>query len=175
MDVDARRDMIVGIATPLLLQHGTALTSRQIAEATGLAEGTIYRAFGDKDSLVAAVLERYYDPQIAQTAFAAIPPGLPLDDLLLRILQISIERVRQVVQMMTAMGGRGPEKDDPPSDDTLRALLEPHRRRLRLPVKRTIEVLTALAVTSALPIPADDRAVTPEELVDLLMNGVVNR
>ncbi|MCU1430433.1 MAG: DNA-binding transcriptional regulator, AcrR family, partial [Actinomycetia bacterium] len=37
--------MIVAATLPLLLEHGDRVTSRQIAEAAGIAEGTIFRAF----------------------------------------------------------------------------------------------------------------------------------
>ena len=46
---EERRSMIVAATLPLLLEHGDRVTSRQIAEACGIAEGTIFRAFTDKD------------------------------------------------------------------------------------------------------------------------------
>ena len=42
--------MIVDAALPLLLEHGEMVTTRQIADAAGIAEGTIFRAFADKDA-----------------------------------------------------------------------------------------------------------------------------
>ena len=46
--------MIIDAVIPLILEHGVGITSRQIAEAAGVAEGTVFRAFGDKESLIAA-------------------------------------------------------------------------------------------------------------------------
>ena len=43
--------MIVAATLPLLLEHGELVTTRQIAEAAGIAEGTIFRVFADKDEL----------------------------------------------------------------------------------------------------------------------------
>ena len=43
----------------LLLEHGRDVTSKEIAEAAGIAEGTIFRAFGDKETLLNAAVERY--------------------------------------------------------------------------------------------------------------------
>ena len=48
---DERRSMIVAATLPLLLEHGDRVTTRQIAEAAGIAEGTIFRAFADKDEM----------------------------------------------------------------------------------------------------------------------------
>ena len=45
-----RRAEIVAATLPLLLAHGAAVTTRQIAEAAGIAEGTIFRVFPDKES-----------------------------------------------------------------------------------------------------------------------------
>jgi AcrR family transcriptional regulator len=52
MDADDRRDMIVEAAMPLLVEHGAKVTSKQIADAAGVAEGTMFKAFGDKESLL---------------------------------------------------------------------------------------------------------------------------
>ena len=47
--------------TPLVLAHGSAVTTRQIAEAAEVAEGTIFRVFPDKVSLVEAVVGEAHD------------------------------------------------------------------------------------------------------------------
>ena len=64
--------MIVEAMLPLLLEHGEMVTTRQIAEAAGIAEGTIFRVFADKDELIAAVVEHATDPAPIEQALAAI-------------------------------------------------------------------------------------------------------
>ena len=61
LPADERRAMIVEAMLPLLLEHGEMVTTRQIAEAAGIAEGTIFRVFADKDELIAAVVEHAAD------------------------------------------------------------------------------------------------------------------
>ena len=52
MAADDRRQAIVDAVVPLLLEQGGDVTTRQIAEAAGIAEGTIFRVFPDKAALL---------------------------------------------------------------------------------------------------------------------------
>jgi len=40
--------MIVDAVIPLLLEYGRDITTKQIAESAGIAEGTLFRAFETK-------------------------------------------------------------------------------------------------------------------------------
>src|SRR3954465_10029364 len=76
---DERRSMIVAATLPLLLEHGDRVTSRQIAQAAGIAEGTIFRAFGDKDGVIAAVVDAALDQQPLEDALDGIDRSLPFE------------------------------------------------------------------------------------------------
>ena len=80
---DERRSMIVRATLPLLLEHGEMVTTRQIADAAGIAEGTIFRAFPDKDALIAAVVDAAFDTELLDQALGRIPETLPFGDALL--------------------------------------------------------------------------------------------
>src|SRR3954451_7765503 len=82
LPVDERRSMIVAVTLPLLLEHGDRVTSRQIAEAAGIAEGTIFRAFVDKDEIITAAVEAALDTEPLEAAVRAIDPTLRLEDAL---------------------------------------------------------------------------------------------
>ena len=57
-----RRAAILDAVIPLLIDHGAAVTTAEMAEAAGIAEGTIFRVFPDKASLLHAAIERSLDP-----------------------------------------------------------------------------------------------------------------
>src|SRR5437879_3735908 len=57
MSVEQRREAIIAATIPLLLERGDALTTSQIARAAGIAEGTVFRAFRDKQDLLVSCLK----------------------------------------------------------------------------------------------------------------------
>ncbi|WP_367131491.1 TetR/AcrR family transcriptional regulator [Saccharothrix sp. HUAS TT1] len=52
MSPEDRREAIVAATVPLLFTHGADVTTSQIAKAAGIAEGTVFRAFKDKQELI---------------------------------------------------------------------------------------------------------------------------
>ncbi len=57
--VRARREQIVGAATRVFAEKGfRRATTREVARAAGVSEGTIYNYFENKDALLLAILDR---------------------------------------------------------------------------------------------------------------------
>ena len=79
MPAEERRASILAATVPLLIDHGTQITTRQIAEAAGVAEGTIFRVFVDKETLIEAAVEQAFDPAPVEAELRAIDPTLALE------------------------------------------------------------------------------------------------
>jgi len=69
---------LIAATIPLLREHGMDVTTRQIADAAGVAEGTIFGVFKDKVSLLRAAAVAAMDPAPLLRQIRAIDPGLPL-------------------------------------------------------------------------------------------------
>ena len=80
MPADQRLASIIAATRPLLAEHGLGFTTRQVAEATGIAEGTIFRHFGSKDELISTVIADSLDVDSLSADLRAIDLELPLTD-----------------------------------------------------------------------------------------------
>lgn len=78
MSPQQRREMIVRTALPLVAEHGTAVTTGQIARAAGIGEATIFRVFADKDELLDACVAEALRPDHVLAEIEAIPLDQPL-------------------------------------------------------------------------------------------------
>src|SRR5918994_4685425 len=76
MSPDARRKAIVGVLVPLIVERGGEVSTREIAEAAGIAEGTICRVFPDKRSLMLAAAEEAINPAEGERDFEEAMAGL---------------------------------------------------------------------------------------------------
>lgn len=175
LSADDRRAAIIDAVVPLLLTHGQKVTSRQIAEAAGIAEGTIYRVFEDKESLIRAAVARRMDPLPFRAQVAAIDVDLSLEDKVRRLVVLLTERFGEVFRLMAALGHveRPPE---PASRAAFHAIVagvfEPDRDRLTVPPERAAHYLRLVTFSASLPALNDDHPFTVDELTRLVLTGL---
>ncbi|MEV4399287.1 TetR/AcrR family transcriptional regulator [Nonomuraea sp. NPDC049607] len=101
MSPERRREMIVKAALPLVVEYGTSVTTAQVARAAGIGEGTIFRAFGDKEALLAACMAEALRPDDTLAHVSAISLDLPLAERLLE----AAEALRGYLARMGAVAG----------------------------------------------------------------------
>ena len=179
-----RREAIVAATLPLLLAHGSAVTTRQIAEAAGIAEGTIFRAFADIESLIQATVDSAYDPAQVAAELQAISDLVPLERRLVAAVRVLQARLTNVWQLMSISGLPKPasfgaartKRSTRPDVAALVALFEPDRHRLRRSPVAAAQLLRGITLAGTHPaLTADGGSLVPEEIVSLLLDGIRNR
>ena len=83
MPPEARRDAILEAVIPLLIERGAAVTTAEMARASDIAEGTIFRVFPDKSALIFEAVKVTMDPESVRAAMDAISPTETLQDQLI--------------------------------------------------------------------------------------------
>jgi AcrR family transcriptional regulator len=172
---DERRAAIVAAALPLVLEHGDRVTTRQIADAACVAEGTIFRVFADKDAVVTAIIEQAIDIDALEQALAAIDPDDSFERQLGAAVEVLRQRVLHIWQLLSRLGPSHRETANRPMIDspTLVALFERHAGSLRVDPKTAARLLRAFTLTAVHPMLAD----TPDstnDVVQLFLHGVGN-
>lgn len=166
--------MIIEAVIPLILEQGVGITSRQIAEAAGVAEGTIFRAFGDKDTLIAAAADAFLERGARAVSAPLIDPTLGLDEKLEILVDLMRHRVRDVMRMAMLTGRRGPTPGTEQLEHFNRMIAEVFARdahRLRVSPERLGQYVRALAIASSIPVGGPELSDT--EIVELITHGIL--
>jgi AcrR family transcriptional regulator len=173
MPAAQRRALIVRATRPLLAEHGEAVTTRQIAQAAGIAEGTIFRVFSDKDDLLRAVVLDAMDTEPLEAALRAIDPGDRLEHRLAAATEVLQRRVIDVWAVLSNVGPKVRQQVARalPESEALAALLEPERERLSIEPRAAARVLRALTLALTHPMLAEE-LMPAEHVVELFLHGV---
>lgn len=179
-----RRTAILDAVIPLLVDRGAAVTIAEMAEAAGIAEGTIFRVFPDKAALMHAAIAKTLDPKPIVAALDAIELRVPLAEQVTRaagILAARYEKTTALIGMARSMpdhGKPGPEAHRIAREAmaevaaALTRLLEPHRHRLSVEPAHAAILLRGLIFTNTHQLLHADETMTPEQLADVLLNGI---
>lgn len=189
MTPEERRRDIIEATLPLLLEQGPELSTREIAQAAGVAEGTIFRAFETKSDLIHATIHAALRPDAAIARLAGLPATQSLTERVAAVLEVLGDELHRTRSLFAhfARGQDGPPV--PPAGDHHRRpwpnrgdnkslmmsavsdALEPYAHVLAVPVPVAARVLAAVSF-AGLAITDGETPSPPGELADVVLHGI---
>ena len=179
---EERRAAIIEATLPLLRAHGKDVSTRQIAEAAGVAEGTIFRVFDDKASLIDAAIRSAFDPARPLAALDQVDPTQPLQARLVQVARVLKDRLADVFVVLDAIGHTGPPdtKWNPPRRPTGNDVLVERivdvigddAMSLRVSPVETARILSWMVFTNSHPVLGQGAHLEPEVIVSVILDGV---
>ncbi|MDN5795970.1 MAG: TetR/AcrR family transcriptional regulator [Intrasporangium sp.] len=198
MAPDERREALADVYVRLARRYGRRPTTSEIAHEAGVAEGTIYRAFGTKEDLEAEAVEAAFCPGPVRRRIAAIDPDLTPRERLVEFTRLMQQRFTDVFGLMAALGLTQPPDPDNGHDacyvaghhragtagsctrrpvhqpllDSIHKLIDDMRDELTVEPADVIHRIRLLTFSASHPGIADGRLLTPEEIVSTVLDGV---
>src|SRR3954469_18733737 len=161
MSPEERRDDLIDATLNLLREHGRNVTTRHIAEAAGVAEGTIFRVFETKEEVVEAAIARALEPGALVDGLGEIDADASLRDRLVTLVSILQQRFRATFELMKRVGMVRPSDhvhDSPEAGawrgrmpQLLVAVVGADAGRLRVPPEEFVHVLRLLTFAGSHP------------------------
>lgn len=173
LPADQRRASILRAALPLLLEHGAATRTRDMAEAAGVSEGTLFNVFADKDELLRAALDAAMDQESFEEAVAALDPSIELEARLVAVTRLIQQRMIQLWGLFSSLGPkyRPTEAKRVRDSPAMTAHLGADKSRFRVTPAEAARLLRALTLAMSHPLMVEDPS-SAEEIVEVFLHGV---
>ena len=181
-----RRRAIVDAVIPLLVERGASVTTREMAEAAGIAEGTIFKVFPDKTALIHEAVRVSFDPEQVRSKLSEIYAEAPLEVQVAEAARLLIEWFEGVISVISVLRTVPHSPTDtapgPPPfvaeanaaiNDAIAVIFERHRDRLRIEPRRAASALRGLLLASSHPTMSLSERLTVDEIVGILLEGIV--
>ncbi|MGH3339398.1 MAG: TetR/AcrR family transcriptional regulator [Propionibacteriaceae bacterium] len=183
LPLDERRAALIAATEPLLERFGREVSTKQIAEAAGIAEGTIFRAFATKEALIDAVIEDAFGIQRTCDELAQVDLALSLEKRLVAAVVILQERLRRVLALFGSLRLRKEahdydsfrakqQADNELLNSAIAPLIKPDQDQLRLAAIEAASAVRAITFSMTHHILGDQRLAEPQQIVDLVLHGI---
>ncbi|MGC5015179.1 TetR/AcrR family transcriptional regulator [Streptosporangium sp. DT93] len=182
---DERRAALIASTLSLVLAHGPDVSTRQIAQAAGVAEGTIFRVFATKDELVNAAVSSAFDPAPLLEELRSVDGTAPLEARLVAAAEIMQRHTRRIFHLMSTLGAVGAAEAERThrqrmehaefSHRAIVDLIVPDRDLLRCEPGGVAQRLKLLTIASSHPAFVETDPMSPADIVSLLLDGVRRR
>jgi AcrR family transcriptional regulator len=183
MAPEERRKKLIAVTLPLLREFGTAVTTRQIAEAAGVAEGTIFGVFPDKTSLFVSTILAVFDADAAVDELRRLRNVPDLEERLVGAAELLTEQFSTNGPLLwlarSLPGDAASEVFTKTLDGRRRVqaaiaeLMEHDRERLRSSPETAARLLTSLTFAAARDQFGGGERVPGEQLVAVLLHGLL--
>ena len=182
---DDRRRAILNAVIPLLLDKGGTVTTAEMAEAAGIAEGTIFRVFPDKTAVVHDAVRTCLDPADVLDQLAAIERDLPFEIKLRKAAAIILQRSERVHALVSVLRSM-PHPDHADHRDAHKAAVEANSLihwgltrifsegsdGLAVAPARAAAAFRGLLYAVSFPLIDPDEQMTADEAIEILLDGV---
>ena len=180
---EERRAALIAATIPLLREHGASVSTRQIADAAGVAEGTIFGVFKDKASLLKAAVKTALDPAPLLQGLKAIKPSLALRRRLVAAARLIREHMNRhgaifmLVRSPAFVGDRETMVEFMASRylilNELTLLIEPDARLLRRSPAIAARLLLSLVGAPRGAFGVLDEPLDDDEVVSIILDGLL--
>ena len=187
-----RCEAILDAVSPLVAAAGRDISTREVAAASGVAEGTIFRVFPSKSDLIDAAIRRAIAPapMVASLSALATPsragtatPDRGLHDLVTAIVATLQEHARTSHRLLNLLPSTSETGHDASAHDdvhaarreisetivtTVEGLLAPYASDLGIPSRAAGSAILTLSFGSMFSSPAPE----PAEVAQLILHGI---
>ncbi len=193
---DLRRQAIIDATLPLLLERGPEISTRAIARACGIAEGTLFRVFETKQELIHETIHAALRPDAAIASLQLLSDTQTLDERAAAILEIVSEEIARIKSLFGLVassheqhqpGGAQhpphlpPRHTGPPAHvvenrelltRAVQTALEPYRGDLDVALDQAAQLLTALAFATRFSFAQHAPLARAQNLARLALHGI---